>query len=72
MIQETLQEWLDTLSMTIEQKVIAGMAVRLAASFDETGHTSTAAELRKTILELQSQINANSHELDPLEKLLTR
>jgi DNA gyrase/topoisomerase IV subunit A len=72
MIQETLQEWLDTLSMTIEQKVIAGMAVRLAASFDETGHTSTAAELRKTILELQSQLNANRHDIDPLEKLLTR
>jgi len=72
MIQERLQEWLDTLSMTIEQKVIAGMAVRLAASFDETGHTSTAAELRKTILELQSQLNANRHDIDPLEKLLTR
>ena len=72
MIQETLQEWLDTLSMTIEQKVIAGMAVRLAASFDETGYTSTAAELRKTILELQSQLNANRHDIDPLEKLLTR
>ena len=72
MILETLQEWLDTLSMTIEQKVIAGMAVRLAASFDETGHTSTAAELRKTILELQSQLNANRHDIDPLEKLLTR
>jgi len=72
MIQETLQEWLDTLSMTIEQRVIAGMAVRLAASFDETGHTSTAAELRKTILELQSQLNANKHDIDPLEKLLTR
>ena len=72
MIQETLQEWLDTLSMTIEQKVIAGMAVRLAASFDETGHISTAAELRKTILELQSQLNANRHDIDPLEKLLTR
>jgi len=52
--------------------VIAGMAVRLAASFDETGHTSTAAELRKTILELQSQLNANRHDIDPLEKLLTR
>ena len=72
MIQETLQEWLDTLSMTIEQRVIAGMALRLAASFDETGHTSTAAELRKTILELQSQLNANRHDIDPLEKLLTR
>ena len=72
MIQERLQEWLDTLSMTIEQRVIAGMAVRLAASFDETGHTSTAAELRKTILELQSQLNANRHDIDPLEKLLTR
>jgi DNA gyrase/topoisomerase IV subunit A len=72
MIEETLSKWLDSLTLTIEQKVISEMALRLAASFDETGHTSTTAELRKTILELQSQINANRHELDPLEKLLTR
>jgi len=72
MIEITLKEWIDSLSMTIEQRVIAGMALKLAASFDETGHTSTAAELRKTILELQSQLNAGRTEVDPLEKLLTR
>ena len=72
MIEKDLQTWVDSLSLSIEQKVIAGMALKLAASFDETGHTSTAAELRKTILELQSQINSNKHEIDPLEKLLTR
>ena len=72
MIEITLKEWIDTLNLTVEQRVIAGMALKLAGSFDETGHTSTAAELRKTILELQSQLNANKSEIDPLEKLLTR
>ena len=72
MIQETLREWIDSLTMSIEQRVIAGMALKLAESFDETGHTSTAAELRKTILELQSQLGANKQDIDPLEKLLTR
>jgi DNA gyrase/topoisomerase IV subunit A len=72
MIYETLQEWIDTLSLTIEQRVISKMALKLAASFDDTGNTSTAAELRKTILELQSQLNANRTDIDPLEKLLTR
>jgi hypothetical protein len=72
MIEETLREWLESLSVTAEERVLALMALRLAASFDETGHTSTAAELRKTILELQSQLNANKSEIDPLEKLLTR
>jgi hypothetical protein len=72
MIYETLQEWIDTLSLTIEQRVISKMALKLAESFDDTGNTSTAAELRKTILELQSQLNANRTDIDPLEKLLTR
>ena len=72
MIFETLQEWIDTLSLTIEQRVISKMALKLAQSFDDTGNTSTAAELRKTILELQSQLNANRTDIDPLEKLLTR
>ncbi len=72
MIHETLKNWIETLSLTVEQKVISEMALKLALSFDETGHTSTAAELRKTILELQSQINAGRTEADPLEKLLTR
>ena len=72
MIEETLQKWVDTLSLTIETRVIAVMALKLANSFDETGFTSTAAELRKTILELQSQLNASKTEVDPLEQLLTR
>jgi hypothetical protein len=72
MIEATLREWLESLTLTVEQRVIAGMATKLAGSFDETGHTSTAAELRKTILELQSQLNANRQDVDPLEKLLTR
>jgi len=72
MIEETLQKWVDTLSLTIETRVIAVMALKLANSFDENGFTSTAAELRKTILELQSQLNASKTEVDPLEQLLKR
>lgn len=72
MIEKDIKAWLKQYELTLEQKVLAGLALRLAKSFDETPHTSTAAELRKTVLELRSQINAGVVEVDPLEKLLTR
>ena len=71
-IEASIEAWLKTLEMNLEQKVLAGLALRLAKSFDEQPHTSTAAELRKTVLELQSQIRSGTVEVDPLEKLLTR
>lgn len=72
MITNAIQNWLDTLSLNLEQMVIAGLAIRLAQSFDENGNTSTAAELRKTVLELQRSLNAGVVEHDPLAELLTR
>jgi hypothetical protein len=72
MIESHLEAWLNELELNLEQKVLAGLALRLAKSFDESANTSTAAELRKTVLELQSQIKAGSSGVDPLEKLLTR
>jgi hypothetical protein len=72
MIESHIEAWLKNLELNLEQKVLAGLALRLAKSFDETPHTSTAAELRKTVLELQHQIKSGTVEIDPLEKLLTR
>lgn len=67
-----LMKWLETLTLDEEQTLIAGLAISLAQSFDESGNTSTAAELRKTILELKRMTEAEKVEFDPLEKLLTR
>jgi hypothetical protein len=72
MIEETIKNWLDTLQLNLEQKVLAGLALKLAHEFDLSPHTSTAAELRKTVLELQRQLAANEVAFDPIEELLTR
>ena len=72
MITESIQNWLETLELNLEQKVLAGLCLQLAKSFDQQSNTSTAAELRKTVLELQRSIGASNVDVDPLEKLLTR
>jgi hypothetical protein len=72
MIEEHLTNWLEGIELGLEQKVIAGLALALARSFDENPHTSTAAELRKTILELSRQLSAQAIDFDPIEELLTR
>jgi hypothetical protein len=72
LIAESIQNWLDTLNLNLEQKVLAGLCSQLAKSFDQQANTSTAAELRKTVLELQRSLGATNLEVDPLEKLLTR
>ena len=72
MIETTIQNWLETLQLNLEQKVLAGLALKLAHEFDLAPHTSTAAELRKTVLELQRQLAANQIDFDPIEELLTR
>jgi hypothetical protein len=56
----------------LEQKVLAGLCLQLAKSFDQQANTSTAAELRKTVLELKRSIGDAAQSIDPLEKLLTR
>lgn len=72
MNEKNLRTWLDTLTLDEGGELIAGMALSLARSFDESGNTSTAAELRKTILELKKLVESEKVEFDPLEKLLTR
>jgi hypothetical protein len=72
MIKTYLEAWLNTLELNFEQKVIASMALKLAESFDDNGNTSTAAELRKTIIELRNMLDTKDAEFDPLESLLTR
>jgi hypothetical protein len=72
LIRKAIEDWLDTLELNLEQKVLSGLCLRLAQSFDDQANTSTAAELRKTVLELQRSLGASNVEVDPLEKLLTR
>jgi hypothetical protein len=72
MISEAITNWLETLELNLEQRVLAGLCLQLAKSFDQQANTSTAAELRKTVLELQRSLGASHVEVDPLEKLLTR
>jgi hypothetical protein len=72
MSEQDIKDWLNGLELNAEQKVLAGLALALAKSFDDQPHTSTAAELRKTVLELQRQLASSNVEPDPLEKLLTR
>lgn len=72
MIEEAIRNWLEPLDLNLEQRVIAGLALKLAHQFDLEPLTSTAAELRKTVLELQRQLNADKTEFDPIAELLTR
>ncbi len=72
MTRTDLEQWINELELNTEQRVMAGMALALAQSFDDTGNTSTAAELRKTILELKRMVSASHVEIDPLAELLTR
>jgi hypothetical protein len=72
MIEDSIKSWLETLELNLEQKVLSGLCLRLAQSFDQNANTSTAAELRKTVLELQRSLGASNVDVDPLEKLLTR
>jgi uncharacterized protein HemY len=72
MITESIQNWIETLELSLEQRVLAGLCLQLAKSFDQQSNTSTAAELRKTVLELKRSIGDAAEAVDPLEKLLTR
>jgi hypothetical protein len=72
MTVEDFSKWLEGKDLSPDQQILAGLCMALAKSFDQNPHTSTAAELRKTFLELQRQIGSSVVEVDPLEKLLTR
>jgi hypothetical protein len=72
MIEEALKTWLIECELTSESAVLSLIALRLAREFDEKPHTSTAAELRKTILEISRQLNGSAPEFDPLAEMLKR
>lgn len=72
MVEDYVSSWLRSMDLGLEQLVLAGMAIKLAQSFDKDGNTSTAAELRKTILEISRQAKGSIVEHDPLAELLTR
>ena len=72
MIENALRDWLNGVQQTPESAVLALIALRLASEFDDKGNTSTAAELRKTILEIMRLLNGSAPEFDPLAEMLTR
>lgn len=72
MVYEALEKYLESLTLTFDLQVLSGLALGLAASFDKDGNTSTAAELRKTVLEIKRQVDATTANFDPLESMLTR
>lgn len=72
MIEQALRQWLSECQLTSEVSVLALMALRLAAEFDDKGNTSTAAELRKTIGEIRDAISGTAPEFDPLASMLQR
>jgi hypothetical protein len=72
MIENALKDWLNGVELSPESAVLAMMALKLASEFDDKGNTSTAAELRKTILEIMRQLNGSVPEFDPLASMLTR
>jgi len=71
MVKEALDSWLKGLDLTLDQKILAQICLALALDFDTKANTSTAAELRKTYLELKRSIGDTGH-ADPLEALLKR
>jgi len=72
MIENALKDWLNGVELTPESAVLAMMALKLASEFDDKGNTSTAAELRKTILEIMRLLNGSMPEFDPLAEMLKR
>jgi hypothetical protein len=71
MVYESTRAYIETLPLNIETKVLADLALGLAARYDDKGETSTAGELRKTLNELRAMIGA-VEKVDPLEALLKR
>jgi hypothetical protein len=56
----------------MEAAVLANLALGLAQSYDLEGNTSTAAELRKTVLEIKRMVGETNVEVDPVAELLKR
>jgi hypothetical protein len=70
-VRPALEAWLSKLELTLDQKILAEICLALASDFDNKANTSTAAELRKTYLELKRSIG-DTGAVDPLDALLKR
>lgn len=71
MVKIALERWLLDIKLTLDQEILARICLALAEDFDTKANTSTAAELRKTYLELKRSIG-DTGQVDPLEALLKR
>jgi hypothetical protein len=71
MVREALEAWLSGIELSLDQKILAQICLALALDFDTKANTSTAAELRKTYLELKRSIG-DTDSADPLDALLKR
>lgn len=71
MLEDKFKEWLATVELTLDQRILSELCLALARDFDTKANTSTAAELRKTYLELKRTLGDKGQH-DPLEALLKR
>jgi hypothetical protein len=71
MVRDALDKWLQGLELGLDQKILALICLALAEDFDNKANTSTAAELRKTYLELKRSLGDQVLH-DPLEAILKR
>lgn len=71
MLEERFNAWLSTVTLSVDQHILAELCLALARDFDTKANTSTAAELRKTYLELKRSLGDKGQH-DPLEALLKR
>jgi uncharacterized protein YciU (UPF0263 family) len=71
LVKEALEQWLSGLELQLDQKILARICLALADDFDAKANTSTAAELRKTYLELKRSLG-DQIQHDPLEAILKR
>lgn len=71
MVRDALEQWLKGLELGLDQKILAHICLALASDFDIKANTSTAAELRKTYLELKRSLG-DAPTFDPLEAILKR
>ncbi len=71
MVREALETWLSELVLSLDQEILARICLALASDFDTKANTSTAAELRKTYLELKRSLG-DIPQNDPLDALLKR
>jgi len=71
-MEETIQNYLDTLELDAEKMVHANICIQLARSFDLDGHTSTAEALRRSVNDLKKLVANSKAEVDPLAEMLKR